>query len=86
MRSYSVTMPSAQRRLEVLVEVLDSDGFWHEGFFKHWRRDGDRWSGFVRYSVGVGMTHIGWCDQELIHRPEELHSRGHGSGSNSPAR
>ena len=37
-------------------------------FLEHWRKDGHRWTGFVRDSVGVGMTHIGWFDQALIHK------------------
>ena len=49
-------------RLDIDVEVRH-DGRWHAGVLEHWRRDGDRWRGFVRYSVGVGMTHIAWVDQ-----------------------
>lgn len=58
-------------RLDTHVLVLHSEGVWHEGFLKHWRRDGDGWLGFVRYTMGVGMTHIGWCDEALIHRIQE---------------
>ena len=47
------------------VEVLRK-GAWWPGFLEHWRKDGHRWSGNVRYSVGVGQTYIGWVDQDRI--------------------
>jgi hypothetical protein len=50
------------------VEVEHTDGTWHGGFLECWRRDGDRWTGRVRYSVGVGAQHIAWVDEGRIRR------------------
>lgn len=52
-------------RLDIFVQVR-ANGEWHEGFLEHWRRCGDRWEGFVRYTVGVGQTHIRWFDQDNL--------------------
>jgi hypothetical protein len=30
------------------------------------RRESGRWRAFVRYSVGVGQTHIAWVDQDQL--------------------
>jgi hypothetical protein len=48
-----------------LVQVL-VDGTWHDGTLEAWRRTDGRWRGFVRSSVGVGMRHLGWVDQDQL--------------------
>jgi hypothetical protein len=48
-----------------LVDVLVG-GVWHDGTLEAWRRIEDRWSGYVRWSVGVGMRHLGWIDQDRL--------------------
>jgi hypothetical protein len=48
-----------------LVQVL-VDGTWHDGTLEAWRRTDGRWRGYVRWSVGVGMRHLGWVDQEQL--------------------
>lgn len=47
------------------IEVL-RDGTWWPGFLVHWRTDGDRWPGNVRYTVGPGRTYVGWVDQDQV--------------------
>jgi hypothetical protein len=42
------------------------DGVWHDGTLEAWRRSDGRWRGYVRWSVGVGMRHLGWVDQEQL--------------------
>lgn len=42
-----------------LVEAQRDDR-WHAGYLEAWRRDGDDWRAFVRYSTGVGMRHLEW--------------------------
>ena len=44
------------------------DDAWHDGTLEAWRRDGDRWRGYVRWSVGVGMRRLGWVDASAIRR------------------
>jgi hypothetical protein len=39
-----------------LVRVRRNDT-WHRGRLQAWRRDGDGWLAYVRYSVGV---HLEW--------------------------
>ena len=53
------------------VEVL-RDGTWWPGFLEHWRKDGDRWTGDVRYTVGVGQTYVAWVDQNRIRQTARL--------------
>ncbi len=48
-----------------LVQVL-VDGTWYDGELEAWRRTDGRWRGYVRWSVGVGMRHLGWVDQEQL--------------------
>ena len=50
-------VPATRRDIDVQVLVDDT---WYDGNLEHWRRDGDRWTGFVRWSRGPGMNHIGW--------------------------
>lgn len=49
-------------RLHIAVEVHIGDTWW-PGELYHWRRDGDRWTAYVRYSVGPGLNHVRWVDQ-----------------------
>jgi hypothetical protein len=53
-------------RIDAPVLVQHEKDVWHPGFLEHWRRRGDRWEGFVRYTAGVGMQHIAWVDQDDI--------------------
>jgi hypothetical protein len=48
-----------------LVQVLVDDT-WHDGTLEAWRKIDGRWRGYVRWSVGVGMRHLGWVDQEQL--------------------
>ena len=50
-----------------LVEVL-TDGVWHPGTLEAWRPQNGRWRGYVRWTVGVGMRHLGWVDQDRVRR------------------
>lgn len=53
------------------VEVLHTDGAWHFGELEGYRREPDgTWRGSVRYSVGVGMTHVAWLGEDRIRRGE----------------
>jgi hypothetical protein len=47
------------------VQVL-IDEVWRDGTLEAWRRTDGRWRGYVRWSVGVGMRHLGWVDQEQL--------------------
>jgi hypothetical protein len=42
------------------------DETWHAGWLQAWRRDGDGWRAYVRYSVGVGMQHLEWVSSEQL--------------------
>ena len=48
-----------------LVEVL-VDGHWHPGMLEAWRAQDGRWRGYVRWTIGVGMRHLGWVDQDHL--------------------
>ena len=48
-----------------LVEVI-VDGVWHAGELEAWRSQDGRWRGYVRWSFGVGMRHLGWVDQTRL--------------------
>jgi hypothetical protein len=48
-----------------LVEV-SVGGSWHAGELRAWRRDRGVWRGYVTYSVGVGLRHVGWIDQHQL--------------------
>ena len=43
-------------------EVL-ADGVWHAGQLEAWREQDGRWRGYVRWTIGVGMRHLGWVDR-----------------------
>ena len=49
------------------VEVL-REGTWRPGFLEHWRKDGDRWEADVRYTVGIGQTHVAWVDENMVRK------------------
>jgi hypothetical protein len=42
------------------------DGVWHAGELEAWRTQDARWRSHVRWSVGVGMRHLGWMDQDRL--------------------
>jgi hypothetical protein len=42
------------------------DEVWHDGTLEAWSRTDGRWRGYVRWSAGVGMRHLGWVDQERL--------------------
>ena len=48
-----------------LVEVLNA-GTWHRGQLEAWRRDSDGWNAYVRYTVAIGMQHLGWVTADLL--------------------
>jgi hypothetical protein len=45
------------------------DGVWHPGSLEAWRRDGDDWRAYVRYTIAVGATHLDWVAQDDV-RPQ----------------
>jgi hypothetical protein len=47
------------------VQVRRGEG-WYGGWLQAWRRDGDGWLAYVRYSVGVGMQHLEWVGVERV--------------------
>jgi len=49
------------------VEV-ERDDRWHAGQLEAWRRDGDDWRAFVRYSTGAGMRHLEWVEAARVRR------------------
>lgn len=49
------------------VEVLWA-GAWCFGTLHEWRREGERWVGWVRFNVTPGENRIGTFDQDLIRR------------------
>jgi hypothetical protein len=54
--------PDHTRPVQVLV-----DGEWLDGWLEAVRRDDDgRWWGWVRWSVGVGLLHVGWFGEGAI--------------------
>ena len=57
-------------RLGIEVEVPADDGHWWPGFLEHWRQRDGHWEGWVRYSTGVGQTHIGWFPAEELRRAQ----------------
>jgi hypothetical protein len=42
-----------------VVQVLIDD-VWCDGTLEAWRRTDGRWRGYVRWTVRVGMRHLGW--------------------------
>lgn len=56
-----------ETRLDIPLQVL-VDGVWHDGFLEHWRKRGDRWEGYIRWTTGVGAIFIRWIDQDEIRR------------------
>ena len=55
-----------ETRLGIDVEVLADEGRWLPGTLEHWRREGDRWQGWVWYRTGVGETCTGWFDAGAV--------------------
>ena len=47
------------------VQVLVDD-VWHDGTLEARRSQDGRWRGYVRWTVGVGMRHLGWVDQDRL--------------------
>jgi hypothetical protein len=43
---------------------VQRDDAWHPGWLEAWRRDGDGWRAYVRYTVGVGRQHLEWVGAE----------------------
>ena len=58
-------IPTTRLGIEVEVHVENA---WWPGDLEHWRRRGDRWEAWIRYSTGVGETRIGWFDAHEIRR------------------
>lgn len=52
-----------ETRLDIEVEVL-VDGTWWPGFLEHRRQRDGRWEGFVRWTRGPGLNHLGWYDYD----------------------
>ena len=48
------------------VEVRLDDGIWVEGFLEAYRHVEGVWSGFVRYTLGPGETHLNWFEEGRI--------------------
>ena len=48
-----------------LVEVL-VDGVWHPGELEARRAQHGRWHSYVRWTIGVGMRHLGGVDQDRL--------------------
>lgn len=73
-RSTATILPMTRNRMmaprlehfDIDVKVLHDDGSWYPGGLEHWREDGERWTGYVRYTVGLDATHIAWVDQNHI--------------------
>jgi hypothetical protein len=42
------------------------DERWYDGWLQAWRRGGNDWLAYVRYSVGVGMMHLEWVGAERV--------------------
>jgi hypothetical protein len=51
--------------LAKLLEML-VDGVWHPGELEAWRSQDGCWLGYVRWTVGVGMRHLGWVDRDRL--------------------
>jgi hypothetical protein len=49
------------------------DGAWVAGWLTAYRRDGDRWRGFVRYSTAPGAGYVQWGPDGQL-RPPVLES------------
>lgn len=58
-----VTLDADEHR-EVRVQL--DDGLWVPGWLEAYRKVEGVWSGFVRYTLGVGKTHIGWFEEGRI--------------------
>jgi len=58
-------MPLVDVRPRKPVEVL-MGGAWHPGTLEAWRAEDGRWRGYVRWTVGVGMRHLGWVYQDRL--------------------
>jgi hypothetical protein len=55
------------RRVEPPKPVLvRPDGRWLDGDLRAWRRDRDRWLGFVCYSESPGLRWLEWVDAERV--------------------
>lgn len=52
-----------------LVQVL-AGGVWRDGVLRAWQHLESRWRGYVTYSVGVGMCHVGWVDGDGLRRSQ----------------
>lgn len=48
------------------VEVQLDDGIWVPGFLEASRKVEGVWSGYVRYSLTAGETHLGWFEEGRI--------------------
>jgi hypothetical protein len=53
------------KRPGMLVQVL-ADDVWGVGVLDAWRSTDGRWLGYVRWSVDVGMRHVGWVEQNRL--------------------
>ncbi len=62
---YADLRPDNTRAIQVLV-----DDHWYDGELEAYRRDGDRWLGWVRWSLSPGAQHIGWYDADHLRQPE----------------
>ena len=60
-------LPSTKAHVDAArpVEVLH-EGWWSAGFLYAWRRDGESWRAFVRYSVKPGFGFTTWLPSERV--------------------
>lgn len=48
-----------------LVQMLVDDAL-RDGSLRAWQHHEGRWRGYVTYSVGVGLQHFAWIDQDRL--------------------
>jgi hypothetical protein len=59
------TQTAPAREFAVDVKILH-EGTWFNGILDHWRDEGARLTGHVRWSSGPGQLRIGWYDKAQI--------------------
>jgi hypothetical protein len=58
-------MPMGPIEPAFLVHVRRDGDCW-PGELRAWRRQDGTWQGYVMFTEGVGMTHVGWVDQNQL--------------------
>jgi hypothetical protein len=56
------------------VEV-QVDDTWYDGTLEAWRREGDQWLGFVRYSTAPDSTYLAWVDSSRVRQVDPISGR-----------